>query len=169
MNRRFCRLLAASAVMTLGLSLAGCQSGDHSAKGPVAGTPLASVPVYTRGPAPTGAVQHGSRVLPTPDGAHTYAISFVPQAQLHVTDATVRRSGPQWSVSIHVVADPALAAASMAGGRYVVLLDGKAVVPLLGVVEKGTKLTGYGMLFGSNKAAAVAAAHEWTTSVVVES
>ena len=88
---------------------------------------------------------------------------------MHVLSATVRRGGPQWEVTVHVADNPALAAASMSGSTFAVVVDDKTTVPLLGIVENGTKLTGYGMLFGANKAAAVAAAHEWTTSVTVDS
>jgi hypothetical protein len=165
------RPVASATLLALGLALTGCQSGDHPAKhpeaGPSIGTPLSAVNVYSRLPKPTGSAPPSIRVLPTPDGAHNYAIGSVPSARLQVTDATVRRAGPQWEVSVHVVDNPAMAAASMAGGRFAVLVAGKAVVPLLGIVENRTKLTGYGLLFGSNKAAAVAAAHEWTTSVAV--
>ena len=56
----------------------------------------------------------------------------------------------------------------LAGGPFAVAVDEKPV-PLQGVGQNAGTLTGYAMLFGPNKAAAVAAAQEWTTSVVVDS
>ena len=82
----------------------------------VKGTPLAAVPVYVRLPVPLSAASvHTTRLLPTPDGACSDTIGTAPQEQLRVTDATVRRSGHQWSVSIHVMDNPQMAAAFLAG------------------------------------------------------
>ncbi len=128
-------------VMAFGLTGVGCQASGQATEGPsvaqVKGTSLAAVPVYVRLPVPLSAASvHTTRLSPTPDGARSDTIGTAPQEGVWVTDATVRRSGHQWSVSIHVMDNPQPAAASLAGGHFAVALDEKTVVPLLGPAKR---------------------------------